>query len=100
VPEDVDASFDGRDAALRFVPDLDHFNFRELAAGTLLGWARDAARLQVIDDQGADVSRSLLSTEGGTLRLARPLMPAMLTRDLAVVRQDCLCYLMERLPLP
>jgi hypothetical protein len=100
VPEDVDASFDGRDAALRFVPDLDHFNFRELAAGTLLAWARDAARLEVIDDQGADVSRSLLSTDGGTLRLARPLMPAMLTRDLAVVRQDCLCYLMERLPLP
>jgi hypothetical protein len=96
----LDASFDGRDVALRFVPDLDHFNFREVAAGTLPGWARQAARREVIDDQGADVSGSLLSTEGGTVRLARPLMPAMLKRDLAVARQDCLRYLMERLPLP
>jgi hypothetical protein len=27
-------------------------------------------------------------------------MPAMLTRDERVIRQDCLCYLMERLPYP
>jgi hypothetical protein len=26
-------------------------------------------------------------------------MPSMLTRSVAAVRQDCLCYLMERLPL-
>jgi len=25
-------------------------------------------------------------------------MPAMLTRDARAVRQDCLCYFMERLP--
>jgi len=24
-------------------------------------------------------------------------MPAMLTRDARIVRQDCLCYLMERI---
>jgi len=28
------------------------------------------------------------------------LMPAMLTRDKRVIRQDCLCYLMERISLP
>jgi hypothetical protein len=32
--------------------------------------------------------------------LTKCLMPAMLTRDERVIRQDCLCYLMERLPYP
>jgi hypothetical protein len=27
-------------------------------------------------------------------------MPAMLTLDERIIRQDCLCYLMERYPLP
>jgi len=27
-------------------------------------------------------------------------MPAMLTRDERVIRQDCLCYLMERIKTP
>lgn len=100
VPESVDVSFDGRDADIRFVPDLGHFNFRELAAGAALGWVRGDARLEVVDEAGADVFREMFATDEGRLRLARPLMPAMLTRDLAMVRQDCLCYLMERLPLP
>jgi hypothetical protein len=26
-------------------------------------------------------------------------MPAMLTRDVRVIRQDCLCYFMERYPI-
>jgi hypothetical protein len=30
--------------------------------------------------------------------LKKSLMPAMLTRDTRVIRQDCLCYLMERIP--
>jgi hypothetical protein len=30
----------------------------------------------------------------------RPVTPAMLTLDTLAIRQDCLCYLMERLPYP
>ena len=33
----------------------------------------------------------------GELRTRRPVMPSMLTMDEQVIRQDCLCYLMERL---
>jgi hypothetical protein len=32
----------------------------------------------------------------GKIRLRVPVMPSMLTLDERVVRQDCLCYLMER----
>lgn len=100
VPDRASMSFDGHDADIRFVPDLDHFNFRELEPGTVLGRTRAAARLHAFDDAGRDVSHELLAASDGEIRLAKRLMPAMLTRDVRVVRQDCLCYLMERLPLP
>jgi succinylglutamate desuccinylase len=100
VPERASMSFDGGDADIRFVPELDHFNFRELEAGTVLGETRGEIRLDAFDDAGRDVGGELLSTGESRIRLARTLMPAMLTRDVRVVRQDCLCYLMERLPLP
>jgi succinylglutamate desuccinylase len=100
VPETATMSFDGSDADVRFVPDLDHFNFRELESGELLGWTRNGVQLAALDEHGGDITTTMLSSHGGQIRLARPLMPAMLTRDERVVRQDCLCYLMERLSLP
>jgi succinylglutamate desuccinylase len=33
----------------------------------------------------------------GNLQIIRPTMPSMLTLDERVIKQDCLCYLMERL---
>jgi hypothetical protein len=35
----------------------------------------------------------------GEVLLKRRTMPAMLTTDARIVREDCLCYLMERLSL-
>lgn len=93
-------SFDGSPADLRFVPDLDHFNFRELTAGTLLANITSPNQVIATDDGGRDVSAAFFTHDGGRLRLARACMPAMITRDQRVIRQDCLCYLMERLALP
>jgi len=93
-------SFDGSPADLRFVPDLDHFNFRELAAGTLFADSSSRTHVIATDDNGRDVSSAFFAHDGGRLRLARACMPAMITRDQRVIRQDCLCYLMERLALP
>lgn len=93
-------SFDGSPADLRFVPDLDHFNFRELLPGTLLAESASPAHVIATDDGGTDVSAEFFSHDDGSLRLARACMPAMITRDQRVIRQDCLCYLMERMALP
>jgi hypothetical protein len=102
VPEAVSFSFVNEDRHIRFHPELDHFNFRELAAGTVWGEVNGRADgyLQVTDEGGRDVSREFFDCRGGEICLTKPLMPAMLTRDSQVIRQDCLCYLMERLPYP
>lgn len=93
-------SFDGTQADVAFEPDLDHFNFRELAPGTALARVDAPGRVRAADETGRDVTAELLGVADGRLTLARALMPAMLTRDSRVIRQDCLCYLMERLRVP
>lgn len=83
-------------AEVCFDPRLDHMNFRELDTGAVWGRTRHPMPLDVRDEAGEDVAHRFFSTEGGVLRLQRAAMPAMLTLDERVVRQDCLCYLMER----
>ena len=101
VPDGVAFGFDlgGAPAAgaIQFSPDLDRLNFRELPAGTALGWVQGhGARLEVRDGDGRDQAARYLAVEEGELRLRVPVMPSMLTRDALVIRQDCLGYLMER----
>lgn len=91
-------SFVDEDAQVCFDPRLDHMNFRELEAGAVFGRTRHDMPLEVRDEEGQNVAGQFFTTEGGVLRLRRAAMPAMLTLDERVVRQDCLCYLMERVP--
>lgn len=97
VPARVSFGFGEGDGDVRFLEDLDRFNFRELPAGTLFGHVRgDALCLDVRDEDGAEVSDSYFRVEGDQVLTRVPVMPSMLTLDERVVRQDCLCYLMER----
>lgn len=99
VPEALSFGFGGQGLDIDFVPDLDHLNFRELERGALLGRTRPGGQacLLAMDENGQDVGTRLFDCSGGQIRLKKPLMPAMLTLDEQVIRQDCLCYLMERL---
>jgi hypothetical protein len=56
------------------------------------------ARLEAWDEAGKDVAESYFERENGLLFTRLPVMPSMLTLNEEVIRQDCLCYLMERLP--
>ncbi len=99
IPEGTSYGFEqGHDLVL--LPDIDRFNFSELPAGTCFGYVQGAgARLQCTGEQGEDLSTRFFSYEAGEIRLTKSVMPSMLTRDLRVIRQDCLCYLMERIGL-
>jgi succinylglutamate desuccinylase len=99
VPESVSFGFESQGGDLVFVPDLDHLNFRELPGGTSLAQLHSgAARLEAWDEGGEDVAGRYFVNDNGTLKTRLPLMPSMLTLNEEVIRQDCLCYLMERLP--
>ena len=82
---------------LRLAADIEYLNFRELPAGTHFGEVdgRDFP-LDVRDEKGGDVALRFFELAEGRLKTRSALMPSMLTRDKTVIRQDCLCYLMER----
>lgn len=99
VPESVKFSFTKTESDLLFQPDLDHLNFRELPSGTQLAQVRgDDVKLEAWSEAGNDEAERFFTVENGTLKTRLPVMPAMLTLNEEVIRQDCLCYLMERLP--
>ncbi|MBI5924758.1 MAG: succinylglutamate desuccinylase/aspartoacylase family protein [Aquabacterium sp.] len=98
VAPDVDFGFGTPELPLNFKPQLDHLNFVELDAGAVFGQTQLSRPLDVRDELGQDVADTFFRTRNGELQLQRPSMPAMLTLDAKVVRQDCLCYLMDRVP--
>ncbi len=91
----------GPDCAVRFVPEIESYNFQEQPAGTVIAWVDDMAEdaFDVVDREGGvDVFDALLAIDDGKLVLTRPLVPVMFTTDPAVIRRDCWGYLMERQP--
>ena len=99
VAEGVDFGIEKTNATLNFIGNMDRLNFQEISAGTILAHINctDTAALQAINDEGDDVAKDFFSCDKGVLRFSISLMPSMLTLDEQIIRQDCLCYLMERL---
>ncbi len=98
IPPEVSFGFGEQGYDIDFLADLERYNFRELPAGTVFGRVREGLGLplRVQDEADAEVTARYFVVEEGELRTRRPVMPSMITRDTAVIRQDCLCYLMER----
>ena len=99
-----DTSFDFADhhraeTDLTLTAGIEGVNFHELSPGTTFGHLNNPLELGLyaLSPTHEDVTNEFFSVEGGELQLARPVIPAMYTTDPAVVRQDCLCYFMERL---
>jgi len=85
---------------LCFREGLESLNFRRLTAGTELGWQSEtAAGLRVTDNQGQDVTAHYFGTLGDRIILRRDCVLSMLTADITVIYQDCVCYIMEPFPL-
>ncbi|MCG6867922.1 MAG: M14 family metallopeptidase [Gammaproteobacteria bacterium] len=100
IRDGVSFGFHGEETDITFDSNLDRLNFRELPAGTRFGSIADGMEhaILVTGDDGDDLMDRFFHVEDGILILNRVAMPSMLTLDEQVVRQDCLCYLMERLP--
>ena len=100
VTQDTDFAIENPEVELNFIGNMDRLNFQEIPAGTVLAHINckdNKACLQAINEQGIDVVKDYFYSEKGVLRFSVPLMPSMLTLDEKIIRQDCLCYLMERL---
>lgn len=86
-------------ADFSLLPDMDKLNFTELPAGSLFGWSGgQRLPLQAWDERGREIAARYFEVHKGEIITRTPLMPSMLSLNREIIRQDCLCYLMERLP--
>lgn len=98
LPEAYSFSFSNPEADIHLLPALDRYNFSELPAGTVFAsTGHPEANLQAWDDENMEVGGHFFTHTHGQIELKQALMPAMLTLDETIIRQDCLCYLMQRL---
>ena len=102
VPHDVSFSFTDKNVDILLSKELDRLNFSELPKDTCFGvvQSNNSARLFAFDEIDKEVGENLFYVSDQKIMLAKPMMPAMLTLDEDIIRQDCLCYLMENLPHP
>ena len=100
VPDNYTFSFSDPKADILFNPQLDKMNFSELNGKTVFAETYSNANLLALDDHEQDVSDNYFAVQNKQIILTKSLMPAMLTLDEKIIRQDCLCYLMKRLELP
>ena len=76
--------------------DLDRHNFEVVAADTAIGWSDgDALPLELIDETGRDRATDFFQLSGGQLRTRRPMIPIMITTDVAAAAGDCLFYVVR-----
>ncbi len=100
VKPDVYIGIAERGTDFSLLPDMDKLNFTELPTGSLFGWSgRQHLPLQAWDEQGREISARYFELYKGEIITRTPVMPSMLSLNREIICQDCLCYLMERLPL-
>jgi succinylglutamate desuccinylase len=99
VPDGISLGVNDDSSQLNLISDIDHYNFRELTPDTCLAKIKevDSFPVEAWDETGNDIARHYFKINEGKLSTQRSVMPAMLTRDVNIIRQDCLCYLMERM---
>jgi succinylglutamate desuccinylase len=96
IPDDVSFAFDpAADADLRFENDFEDRNFTLFDPQQVFGYTRVERPISITDTDGHDVTDEILRVEEGKIYLNNTLMPAMITRDRLVIRQDCLCHLLQ-----
>lgn len=101
IPEHLTIGFDDDSRDINFVSNLDELNFIEQPSGTMLAkvHTQDNSIIEAWSEGGQEIAQEYFTVENGRLLTCKHLMPSMLTRDVKVIRQDCLCYLMERMKL-
>lgn len=97
IPSDHDFGFDERDCMINLDHNFERFNFHELPAGTVIGHVADGVDrpFDVRDESGREVSDDYFSIDSHDIQVKKDVVPAMITLNREIIRQDCLCYLME-----
>ncbi|HAZ13422.1 MAG: hypothetical protein A2X86_14640 [Bdellovibrionales bacterium GWA2_49_15] len=99
---EVDFAFnDSSSSQLSFLPELESYNFQVIKKGTFLaklpGPFSTECHLQVLDNSGGDLTNKYFRRRQNNLVVENDFIPAMLTKDVRVAKDDCLGYILQKL---
>ena len=100
INNEIEFGFDGR-GDLTLNGNIELYNFREIEDGTSFAQLNNnnTEGFDVWDEDENNVYDEYFELINKNIVLKKPMMPSMFTKNTEVIRQDCLCYLMERLRL-
>jgi succinylglutamate desuccinylase len=84
-----------KDIDLSFVDTLDSNNFEVIPKNCHLGYGRNISFLRVEDNSGRDVTDDFFRIENDEIFTNCIFIPSMFTKDIYVMKEDCLGYVME-----
>jgi succinylglutamate desuccinylase len=101
IPEGIEFGYDSNFHQLTLEEELERLNFSELDEDTPFATFHEGKGMpfDVYDDNGLTVGDDFFYLSGNRVYLRKNTVPAMITPEIDIIRQDCLCYLMERYPL-
>lgn len=100
VRKEASVDFDYTDQSqsdLSFVPQIDSKNFELLEKHTTLGFCNNKEMIYVINNSGVDITDDFLNFTETKVKTNRMLIPSMFTKDVYVMKEDCLGYIMEKM---
>jgi hypothetical protein len=85
------------DTDFTVIGDVDRHNFESLLPGVPIGWVRseDLWPLELLDNDGKDLSRDYFVLRGQRLETRRAIIPIMMTTSARAAKSDCLFYVVE-----
>lgn len=89
-------------ADVQLLPDIDGYNWREIPSGTVIASCEEDAKqpldayFRVTSPEGEDITGEYLKLEERRIVTKKTLTPAMLSTNIDIIQQDCLCYFLER----
>jgi succinylglutamate desuccinylase len=90
---DISHLNDGLDLAI--IDNFDHHNFTSLEVGEVFAFTHVKKPFVITAADGTDITNEMIINSDGNISLKTRMMPAMISVDEIIVRQDCLCYLLE-----
>jgi succinylglutamate desuccinylase len=105
VKEEIDISFKQDNCDFKLIEDLDYLNFRQTDVGTIFGSLNlentklQLMPFQVLDQNGIDQTNNYFSVIDNKIINSKDFVPSMITQNITAIRHDCLCYLMQPIPM-
>jgi len=98
-----EASFDfstsPSQADFTFFPNIEDHNFKEIPIKTQLGWANAKSNFQIVvlDAEGNEIQEEYFAYTNSEIRVIKPFVPSMFTKDVDIIHRDCLGYIIKRI---